>query len=250
MSDEDWVLAETKAMPQSVQKGYLGPFEHLHPDLLDDAKSAIAAYNRIVGEKNCSAELLDPLRIAALSNRRHLWDLASQLIGKLALRFDGARELILELLSEKSWNTRFTALCCLEKKTPRFLMLKIVEATIEDRSGEVRWKAAQQAEYFGLKEVIPQIEAALSKERITKVRDSLQFSLGLLRDGYLADVNDEGDLHLTVRYSMALSGGKFPKGEWEDREFSALADEVRGNLEENYSRISKNATETEGTIVC
>ena len=132
MSDAflNWYRAKTEVMTPAVQKGYLDSFERLHPDLLDDVKSAIGAYNSIVDDSSCSPQLLVPLRAAALSKRRHLFDLAATLIGKLALRFDDACELILDLLNEKSWAPRFTALCCLKKETPRALKLKVIDGTI------------------------------------------------------------------------------------------------------------------------
>lgn len=227
-----WFLAPTEVMPEIVQKDYLGLFEESDLDLLDDAKAAITAYNAIVEGDCCTSTLLKPLRVAALSKRRQLWDLASTLIGKLALRFDHAGELILSLGKEKGWNSRFTALCCITKNTPRPLMLKVIGEAINDRSGEVRWKAAQQAEVFRLKELIRQIEIELPKERNIKIQESLQSSLGLLRTGYLARVDQDGMLNLTVRLSgEGWSGDRFPKGKWENRNLGELADEVREKIE-------------------
>ena len=174
-------------------------FERWRPDLLERANRAIDAYNQIVDSKKFTHEALESVLSAAASDRRHLRGLASDLLGKLATKYSEVREAIIALQKDRRWGPRFTALCCLNRNLPPEFMIDRRRAGLVDKSSEVRAKAGDQAMTFDLKAVIPDLGHAVATESDDAVRESLEFSLPLLRDGYLIRDDGSDSICVTVR---------------------------------------------------
>lgn len=234
-----WSCSQIDLISSATTEQMVSSFNRLHPDLENQVRETIDSYNLILIKEDCRAEDLCQIRLAALSERRHLWQHAATLIGKLASAFEAARDLIRDLSKEKKWNPRFVSLCCLTSSLPQDLLIDIVEQTLSDKSVEVRRKAVAQAEHFDLKSLVPQIENILEKEKSEKVKRSIKWHLSLLRDGHIKEIKENGDLHITM-HRVGYSGKRFLKGTWEERSIEELVDETKHCMDSTWSKIKPN----------
>jgi len=104
----------------------------------------------------------------------------------------------LEMSNSASASSRFAALCCLSRKTQRTVVDEILIKSIADKSSKVRCKAASAAMTFRKRWLVNAIAATLAAEKNQKARLSLDFSLALLRDGYILKQHSATHLSVTV----------------------------------------------------
>jgi hypothetical protein len=68
---------------------------------------------------------------------------------------------------------------------PKGFLREMVSITLCDNGSRVRSKAAGVCGHLRLSDMLPEMECRLKVERNKAVRDSLEFFIAMLRDGYL-----------------------------------------------------------------
>jgi hypothetical protein len=177
-----------------------------HP--ADEAAALAAAdvFDQMQKSGKYSDKSLDALVHAASSARGLVWNCGVDLLCATMHRWPQASVAIANMLKSRRANVRFSAICCITKSMPPETATQMIAAGLKDKSGRVRWKAAQEAQSLNMVQVIPQMEEALSKERDKKVRKSIDFALGLLRDGYhVSDRDKDGTRSLCIPVSTGIS---------------------------------------------
>jgi hypothetical protein len=75
---------------------------------------------------------------------------------------------------------------------------ELIRSALQDKGNRVREKAAEAADRLQMKELIPELETSLRRERHRNAKEALRFHLAMLRDGYLIEY-EKGKPVLTVR---------------------------------------------------
>ncbi|WP_442909339.1 HEAT repeat domain-containing protein [Ideonella sp. BN130291] len=150
-----------------------------------------------------SSSALASLRAALSSSRTLLYETASYVLAD-ALAFDPqAIDLLVDLSKSQKATERFNAILCLSEKTPQATSLDVITKSLGDRSSKVRIKAADWVLRLGLTPALPALKKALSTEQHSEARRTMEFSLALVRDGYL--ISPWSDKQ--VWFTLALSPG-------------------------------------------
>ena len=93
---------------------------------------------------------------------------------------------------------RFNSILCLGKSTPATTVERVLKSGLLDKSSRVRGKAADWILRLRKTEFVPELAMAHSSEPDAKVRSGMEFSLRLLRDGYILGPAQSGIYQLTV----------------------------------------------------
>ena len=105
---------------------------------------------------------------------------------------------ILAMSQSSKAHIRFNAILCLGKSTPSDIVEKVLKTGLLDKSSRVRIKAADWIGRLRKTEFVPELTAALAIERNAKARATIEFSLRLLRDGYILKSAPGGRHNITV----------------------------------------------------
>lgn len=155
------------------------------PELEAAFVAAIDAYDSIHDDQIVTAETLRPIIDAASSSRRPLYENVTGLLGELTERFPEARDAVEKMSVDRRSHVRFNAILCLRKATPASFAILMLRRALRDKSAVVRQKAADWSGRLRMREIVDDLEAALRMEKHPKTRDTIEFDLRLLRDGYI-----------------------------------------------------------------
>ncbi len=211
-------------MYESWIENYLKP---RYPELVPILKEALDAYENIESNKSINeADLMKIVEVAS-SHRGPLYESVTTLLGELSTKYAEACEAIDKMFHSSKAQIRFNALLSLNQNTPNDLCLKIISKGLLDKSTKVKIKAADWAERLNLVEVVPFLESALSSESNEKVKCNFDFSLRLLRDGYILRETDENIFTLSVRHENSLGVRRVTKSELDTKGLEALIEEMQ-----------------------
>jgi hypothetical protein len=122
-------------------------------------------------------------------------------------------------------HVRFNAILCLKKATPLDFTLRLIRQGLRDKSANVRGKAADWAGRLRIRQVVSDLEAALAVEKNKKARETIEFELRLLRDGYILTQETDGTFCVTA-FTPNGCGSRWFKGpEIEQRGMEAIVAE-------------------------
>lgn len=181
------------------------------PDLEPELLAAIDAYDTIQEEKRLDAGLLAPIVAAASSSRRPLYENATNLLGNLAGEYALARESVAGMAADSRSHVRFNAILCLMKTTPLDFTLRLIRQGLRDKSANVRGKAADWAGRLRVRQVVPDLETAFAVEKNNKAKQTMEFELRLLRDGYILEPETDGSYRVTA-FTPNGCGSRWFKG--------------------------------------
>jgi hypothetical protein len=152
----------------------------------------LAALSTNRRRRSLSEASIGALRSALSVNRRDLYETASYLLSDASSFDPAAVSLIAELSQGPKVSQRYNAILCLSPQTPFDLVVLVIEAALKDRSAKVRTKAADRMLELKLTKALPALRSALIPEAHAETRATMEFTLALLRDGYLVrSINDE-----------------------------------------------------------
>jgi HEAT repeat protein len=147
---------------------------------------ALDAFERIENAASISADEIAPIVDAARCRFVRVWEIGADLLNRLAVRHEKARNAIVKMLRDRKAEVRFQAIALLGlSRLPASFAASLIQMGLHDRSHQVRGKVAEAACQFALTDLIADLEASLIAERHAIARQSLEFAVALLRDGYL-----------------------------------------------------------------
>jgi hypothetical protein len=197
------------------------------PELVPAVLAAIKAFDTIRQKRRASPELLAPIVTAASSPRVPLFDTGTTFLSELTRRFAEARDEVAAMADHPRSHVRFNAILCLSESTPLPLKFQVVRRALQDKSASVREKAADMAGLLRLREVVPDLEAAAVRERNTKVKETIEFELKLLQDGYILEPDSDGGFHVTTHQRDGGTAGRWvSRSELKRRGVNAIVAEL------------------------
>jgi hypothetical protein len=190
-----------------------------HPDSLDDSRfqhpflkfdglrewislhmhdagqrhEAIAALNAFVWcqhKKKISANDVRPIIAAATMAHRPIREKAIEMLMLIGRWFAAGRNGLLAVLAHVRNEVRFSVVTLVQYwrlPFPKPFVRRFFERALADKAARVRVFAAEGIDGYDREDLLPTLEAAITKERDRKTRDSLRYSLCMLRDGYYVD---------------------------------------------------------------
>jgi len=127
-------------------------------------------------------------------------------LSKLAYKFKDAENLFYKLIECKQWKVRLNIIAILQTNPPENVINDLLKKGLCDKSSKVKLKALDIILGLRRKNMIPIIEELYKSENDPKILESMNFSISLLKDGYiLRDLNDVSK-SLTVLTSSGLTG--------------------------------------------
>lgn len=187
-------------------RGWLQRFPQEPADRRVLALAAIDAFESCEHDPQATGDRLEPLRAAAGSSHKLVFETGARLLARLAVAHSAARDLLLAMSRDKSATPRFHAVAFLTDELPDNLRLEIVHRALHDRSEKILRKGIERAEEFRFLQFLPRLEELQRRETRDKVRRSLALHLPLLRDGYRLEPSEDGGGHyLTFRTREALT---------------------------------------------
>ena len=161
-------------------------------EYLDDPKKrrlaieAIEAFERSENAETISADEIAPIVDAASCEFVRVWEIGVDLLNRLAARHQEARNAIVKMLGDRKADVRFHAVAMLGLCAfPSPFAVSLIRLGLRDRSYHVRGKVAEAACQLGLTELIGELEALQTAEKHAVARQSMEFAVALLREGYL-----------------------------------------------------------------
>jgi hypothetical protein len=156
------------------------------PDKRRLALAALDAFDRIENAAMISEDDLAPIIEASSCRFVRVWEIGVDLLYRLARQNEVARNGILKMFRDRKAAIRFQAIVMLgwANLSPPFTK-SLIRLGLRDKSHQVRSKLAEVACRHGFADLIPDLEASLATETHSGARESLEFCLALLRDGYL-----------------------------------------------------------------
>jgi hypothetical protein len=189
--------------------------------------AAADAYDAAAASGNMTEEHLRTIVQAVSHPSTRIWESCCSLLAAASERWQIAAEAIITMLRERRAHIRFSAICSLGEKTPAAVIDKVLKAGLVDRSARVRWKAADMACSLDQRQLIPDVAAAVSRERNASAKDTIDFALHFLRDGFLVRRQDNGSYWVSVRLSRGGTGTEISEREFAEKGIEAIVDEIR-----------------------
>lgn len=206
---------------------WLRKFPNEKPERMAIIFEAVAAYDACIFNAEVSQADLQPIVNAAMSPYTLVFEVGCNFLGTLAEMHEPARQCWLAMARAKLAPARWHAVAYLETHLPESLRREVLSLALYDKSSVVREKGVEKAWRFKFKDLLPQLDAILLTEKHPGVRESLEFYIPLLRDGYFVAANDDGSGYwLTVGMLDGGIAGRFILAE----EYSD--DYVRGAIAE------------------
>jgi hypothetical protein len=168
-------VSPTREEFDSWIEGYL---EKRHPELVEPLLSAIEAFDAVANGGPANFQTLAPLMDAARSARVPLYENATALLSRLALRSEYVQKAVVEMAVDPRAHVRFNAILCLgESHRPPEFALKLVEGRLRDDSARVREKAADWALRCRMATLLPALRVALRSESNDRTRDCIAYTV-------------------------------------------------------------------------
>jgi hypothetical protein len=191
------------------------------------ALQAADAYDAMERAGMLSRPQLDVLVAAAGNPHRLVWNCAVDLLKKILHRWPEVADTIGAMMNDRSATARFSAMCCVKAFMPAPLAERMIRAGLSDKSGQVRWKAAEAANRLGRTDLLPLLERAVAAEKSGRTRDSLEHSLRMLRDGYILDPMGDGTYTLWIDTPQGSVGKSVTEEELKSKGISCLIVDYR-----------------------
>jgi len=201
-------------------------FRKRYPELESALLEAIDAFDATKELDRINSEQLRPIVQAASSSRCPLYENTTGLLGQLSVKHEEARKAIEAMATDAQSHIRFNAILCLGKSTPPDFTLRLIRQGLRDKSARVRLKASDWAGRLRIREVVPELEEALAREKNEKAKKTIEFDLGLLRDGYILEPLPDGPVSVTTFCRSGLSIRHVKKAELDTRGLKSILGEL------------------------
>ncbi|HEX4611344.1 MAG TPA: hypothetical protein VH092_24335 [Urbifossiella sp.] len=168
------------------------------------AVCALDAYEALAGRADVTAEEIAPVVEAARSPAFVSWDIGLRFLCRLGARYEVARQAMRELAQGSHAKLRGWTVASLHDRLPKESCLEMVRRGLTDRSRGVRMAAAGAGLWLLLRELLPDLDAAIQAEQHPITRLELERSTGLLRDGFFLYPGPGGTRQLVVRATYGV----------------------------------------------
>jgi len=149
--------------------------------------AALNAFDRLRRVRRISALDLSPIETAAKCPFKAVWIIGTDLIMRLAAKDRVAKDAVRRIMSSKKVEERFQITAALTCILPKAFSKEIIRIALKDKGKRVREKAVEACDRLRLKEMLPELDARLAVEHNPDVKRQLQFSIAMLREGYLLE---------------------------------------------------------------
>jgi hypothetical protein len=149
------------------------------------ALEALDAFDRSANAGKLAPADLAAITEAACSRHRRVWDIGTDMLMRVACKWCEGQAATRQILNSAPANARFQITAAITGDLPQPFATEIIRLALHDKSARVRDKAAEACGRLKLKELLPDLERRLTVERDTTVRESLEFFIAMLREGYL-----------------------------------------------------------------
>lgn len=171
------------------------------PTEVADLTAVMTAIYDILRSKEAGPQSLEALRQGMTSSFKSVWGRSGDALIALSHHFSEAGEALIACMSHKKSATRLqTVQCIFTSMPPRELTRRILSLGLQDDSKRVREFAAYRIEKFRLREMAPEMEAAISAERDVQTAGKLKQNRSLLKFGVFVESAPAGEEYaVTVR---------------------------------------------------
>lgn len=205
-------------------RGYLQP---RYPELVPMYREADALKRIATGSGVLSQSALDTLVTYAQDSRASLSQNVAGMLGELASKFPEAAQAVRLLATHRKLHVRLNALVSLHSLQPSPLRVELLAAMLEDRSTRLRQLAADKIMSFGERDLLPRLERAVAAETDAPTACSMNWALELLRDGYRTELQENGQIDVTVRVRAGCVSQVFSETEVRSRGLPAIVESLR-----------------------
>lgn len=162
---------------------------------------AIEAFAKLPSGIEPDQGCLDALARAAASPEAHVGCVGADLLYKLSLDFEVARQTIRLLLRDGNEDARFWAISAatMYRQVSNPFVVEILCLGLADRNAKVSMHAAFQGMRLGIKDLLLAMSELSEQLTDPDDRESCEACVGLLRDGFLVQLLSGGECHLSVR---------------------------------------------------
>lgn len=200
-----------------------------YPELEPSLQSAINAFDAIKQYKRINDDLLAPILAAASSSRVPLYENAATFMQTLTGQFALACDAVLGMAEDSKSHIRFNAILCLGKLTPRSLTRHVLRQGLRDKSSRVRTKAADWTGRLRTRELVPDLEEAMVRETHEGTKETIDFNLRLLRDGYILKETPDDRFSVTTFMQNGIVSRTVSRTELDQRGVETIAAELRSS---------------------
>ena len=184
---------------------YLRELRQRYPADEAVVRSALDAFDSIQQGTGINQHALQPIVEAASNSRKRVHEIAVDLLQRLAETQRKALDAVAIMAENPRSHVRFNAIVCVGKSAPREFQLRLLRQALRDKSSKVRWKAAYRALRLRIKELVPDLEEAVTVEKDARAKASIEFDLKLLRDGHILTPEPDGTFTVTVPTRRGIS---------------------------------------------
>jgi HEAT repeat protein len=171
------------------------------------ALEALDAFERLENATRVSANQIVPILDAAKCRFVRVWEIGADSLNRLAVRHPSAQDALGIMLRDRNADVRFQAIALLGiSSLPQSFAESLVRIGLNDKSYQVRGKVAEAACQLGLRALVPQLKESLNVEKHAIARQSLEFAIALLRDGFLLQRTDGKLTNVWVKRERGRGG--------------------------------------------
>ena len=146
----------------------------------------------------------------------------TDLLSDLSGQFTEVQEAIETMARDPHSHVRFNAILCIGASTPASMSMQLLRQCLHDKSARVRGKAADWIGRMRLRELVPDLEEASRNETHVEAKDTINFELRLLRDGYILARQSDGTFSVTARTKIGCIGCFVSESELNRRGIDAI----------------------------
>jgi len=156
----------------------------------DSGFAALDAFGACQGQLQVAPAAVHPIREALSSRYSRVREMAAEMILLLATRFEPARNVIVESLSDPDEHVRFSMISHFQfyrmPFSPDFIR-QVLERSLKDKSARNRTMAVQGCNTYMREDLLPELEKMLHADKSSKVLESIKYHLPLMQKGYSVD---------------------------------------------------------------
>jgi DNA-binding transcriptional ArsR family regulator len=171
-----------------------------YPDVKRPLLASIDAYESCRGRKTITRDMLAPIVAAASSKRSPLRGSSTDFLAEFTWKHPAARDAVREMAASPDAKARFNAVLSVGRGSPRDFRIAVLRQVIADKCAAVRWRAAESAAWVhDLVELLPDLQRAFAAETNLKTKQTLDHAVRILRDGHIAEREQDGKWRLNYR---------------------------------------------------
>jgi hypothetical protein len=193
------------------------------------ALAALAAFDRISEAGAVKNSDMSAIARAASSRFKPVWVIGTDILVRVATKYREGQNAIRHILMHGPANARFQVTDSITSELPKQFTGEIIRMAFRDKGSKVRDKAVEICSHLRLKEMVPELKDMLVKEQNRTVRETLEFSIAMLQEGYLLKYRDRQPI-LWVRGPLGYCAPALTQEEIDEGKMPALIERIQKGL--------------------